>query len=42
MYLNDHYNDASNTFGNAGYIVANFFADALLVSTYYPSVFNMP
>ena len=31
MFLNDHYDDPINVLGNAGYIIANFFADALLV-----------
>ena len=31
MFLNDHYDDPMNVLGNAGYIIANFFADALLV-----------
>ena len=31
MFLNDHYDDPMNVLGNTGYIIANFFADALLV-----------
>ncbi|KAL1762037.1 hypothetical protein FB107DRAFT_254543 [Schizophyllum commune] len=35
MFLNDHYDDPMNVLGNAGYIIANFFADALLLYRCY-------
>ncbi|KAI5836132.1 hypothetical protein K523DRAFT_323529 [Schizophyllum commune Tattone D] len=35
MFLDDHYDDPMNVLGNAGYIIANFFADALLLYRCY-------
>ncbi|KAI4526375.1 hypothetical protein K525DRAFT_259368 [Schizophyllum commune Loenen D] len=35
MFLDDHYDDPMNVLGNAGYIIANFFADALLLFRCY-------
>ncbi|KAI5898409.1 uncharacterized protein SCHCODRAFT_02612001 [Schizophyllum commune H4-8] len=35
MFLNDHYDDPMDVLGNAGYIIANFFADALLLYRCY-------